>query len=127
MSADNPGAGVNKPYVEPALAGDNKAFDFSRELFTEDYEFVPPGEPLELSPVARMIGNAVPVRIGELLGKSILAHLKSINDARWLSRLIQHKDIYVELGMRKNRAVTTFVWNSKNAGRLRDLARAASC
>ena len=34
MSADNPGAGVNKPYVEPALAGDNKAFDFSRELFT---------------------------------------------------------------------------------------------
>lgn len=34
LSADNPGAGVNKPYVEPALAGDNKAFDFSRELFT---------------------------------------------------------------------------------------------
>lgn len=43
--------------------------------FIEDYEFVPPGEPLELSTVARMIGNAVPVRIGELLGKSILAHL----------------------------------------------------
>ena len=35
LSADNPGAGVNKPYVEPALAGDNKAFDFSRELFTD--------------------------------------------------------------------------------------------
>ena len=34
MSADNPGAGVNKPYVEPAFAGDNKAFDLSRELFT---------------------------------------------------------------------------------------------
>ena len=34
LSADNSGAGVNKPYVEPALAGDNKAFDFSRELFT---------------------------------------------------------------------------------------------
>ena len=34
LSADNPGAGVNKPYVEPALAGDNKAFDLSRELFT---------------------------------------------------------------------------------------------
>ena len=27
LSADNPGAGVNKPYVEPAFAGDNKAFD----------------------------------------------------------------------------------------------------
>ena len=38
MSADNPGAGVNKPYVEPALAGDNKAFDFSRELFTSNAE-----------------------------------------------------------------------------------------
>jgi len=36
LSADNPGAGVNKPYVEPALAGDNKAFDFSRELFTHE-------------------------------------------------------------------------------------------
>ena len=35
LSADNSGAGVNKPYVEPALAGDNKAFDFSRELFTK--------------------------------------------------------------------------------------------
>ena len=34
LSADNPGAGVNKPYVEPAFAGDNKAFDLSRELFT---------------------------------------------------------------------------------------------
>lgn len=93
--------------------------------FIEDYEFVPPGEPLELSTVARMIGNAVPVRIGELLGKSILAHLKSINDARWLSRLIQHKGIYVELGMSKNRAVFSFVENSKSVWRLRDLARAA--
>lgn len=37
MSADNPGAGVNKPYVEPALAGDNEAFDFSRELFTKTH------------------------------------------------------------------------------------------
>lgn len=29
-----PGAGENKPDVEPALAGDNKAFECSRELFT---------------------------------------------------------------------------------------------
>ena len=27
LSADSPEAGVSKPYVEPALAGDNKAFD----------------------------------------------------------------------------------------------------
>ena len=39
LSADNSGAGVNKPYVEPALAGDNKAFDFSRELFTDGSSF----------------------------------------------------------------------------------------
>jgi len=26
-----------------------------------------------------MIGNAVPVMIGELIGKSIFAHLKSLN------------------------------------------------
>ena len=43
-----------------------------------NYEFVAPGEPLELNVVARMIGNAVPVMIGELIGKSIFAHLRSL-------------------------------------------------
>lgn len=49
------------------------------QSFPRDYEFISPGEPVELSTVARMIGNAVPVMIGELIGKSIFAHLKSLN------------------------------------------------
>ena len=48
------------------------------QSFPRDYKFVSPDEPLELSTVARMIGNAVPVVIGELIGKSIFAHLKSL-------------------------------------------------
>lgn len=52
------------------------------QSFPRDYKFVSPDEPLELSTVARMIGNAVPVVIGELIGKSIFAHLKSLQTTR---------------------------------------------
>lgn len=48
------------------------------QSFPADYEFVAPGTQIELFPVARMIGNAVPVAIGELLGRSILKHLESL-------------------------------------------------
>ena len=52
------------------------------QSFPRDYEFVSPDEPLELATVARMIGNAVPVMIGELIGKSIFAHLKSLQASK---------------------------------------------
>lgn len=42
-----------------------------------------------------------------------------------ICRHIQHKGIYVELGMSKNRAVFSFVEDSKTVWRFRDLARAA--
>ncbi len=29
-----------------------------------------------------MIGNAVPVKLGEVIGKSIFAHLQSVNDQK---------------------------------------------
>ena len=48
------------------------------QSFPADYEFVAPGEELKISNVARMIGNAVPPIIGTLIGKSIFAHLKSV-------------------------------------------------
>ena len=48
------------------------------QSFPADYEFVAPGEELKISNVARMIGNAVPPIIGELIGESFLAHLKSV-------------------------------------------------
>lgn len=46
------------------------------QTFPEGYSFVPDGGDVRITPVARLIGNAVPVRIGEAIGKSIVAHLE---------------------------------------------------
>lgn len=46
------------------------------QSFPADYQFVDPKTPIEISTIARMIGNAVPVMIGELIGKSIFQHLQ---------------------------------------------------
>ena len=43
--------------------------------FPEDYEFVPLGKPISKKGVGRLIGNAVPVTLGELIGESIFEHL----------------------------------------------------
>ena len=45
------------------------------QTFPADYSFVPKGETVHIAPVARLIGNAVPVKLGEAIGKSILDHL----------------------------------------------------
>jgi DNA (cytosine-5)-methyltransferase 1 len=45
------------------------------QSFPADYVFVPQGKPIELLPSGRHIGNAVPVALGEAVGKSILNHL----------------------------------------------------
>lgn len=45
------------------------------QSFPESYEFVPPGEKRSIGALAKMIGNAVPVRLGEIVGQSILASL----------------------------------------------------
>lgn len=50
---------------------------------------------------------------------------KKITTDRLYSFSTLHKNIYVELGMSKNRAVFSFVEDSKSVWRLRDLARAA--
>jgi len=44
--------------------------------FPKNYKFIPPGKPLYRSTIGRMIGNAVPVGLGEAIAKSIKAHLK---------------------------------------------------
>jgi len=38
-------------------------------------KFVPQGKTINKSEVGRLIGNAVPVRIGEVIGKSIQKHV----------------------------------------------------
>ena len=48
------------------------------QSFPENYEFLPKEAKHDLAPLAKMIGNAVPVRLGEIIGKSIILHGKSL-------------------------------------------------
>lgn len=47
------------------------------QTFPIDYQFVEPGKQFALKDVAREIGNAVPVKLGEVIGKSILKFYKN--------------------------------------------------
>jgi DNA (cytosine-5)-methyltransferase 1 len=46
------------------------------QSFPAHYRFAPPGQPAEFKPIGRMIGNAVPVRLGEVIGRSLQRHLE---------------------------------------------------
>lgn len=52
------------------------------QSFPQAYEFVEPGKSYYFSTVARMIGNAVPVRLGHAIGVSIVSHLRGVKDER---------------------------------------------
>ncbi|HWD38287.1 MAG TPA: DNA cytosine methyltransferase [Fimbriimonas sp.] len=45
------------------------------QSFPARYQFVAPGEDYSIKNIGRMIGNAVPVRLGSAIGKSIRKHL----------------------------------------------------
>lgn len=45
------------------------------QSFPPEYKFVTPGGPIQQKVIGRMIGNAVPVRLGEVIGASIHAHI----------------------------------------------------
>ena len=45
------------------------------QSFPPDYEFVSPEEPIQIRKIARHIGNAVPPRLGEIIGQSIMSSL----------------------------------------------------
>lgn len=45
------------------------------QTFPASYRFLPEGEKARFSVLGRLIGNAVPVRIGEIVAKSLLDHL----------------------------------------------------
>ncbi len=47
------------------------------QTFPEDYSFVPAVEEVRIDALARMIGNAVPVKLGEAIGRSIVGHLET--------------------------------------------------
>lgn len=56
------------------------------QTFPEDYEFVPHDQPVIFSRVGKMIGNAVPVRLGKAIGLSILNHLRKYQPAQTLCK-----------------------------------------
>ena len=48
------------------------------QSFPKSYQFVKPGEKLSIDAVGRMVGNAVPVRLGEAIGRTIGQHLTQV-------------------------------------------------
>lgn len=51
------------------------------QTFPLDYNFINPDAPFVFSDVARHIGNAVPVRLGEVIGLSIMQHINEYVEA----------------------------------------------
>lgn len=47
------------------------------QTFPANYEFVPPNESIVFDRVGRLIGNAVPVKLGQIIAQSILQHIQT--------------------------------------------------
>ncbi|MDX2256704.1 MAG: DNA cytosine methyltransferase [Pseudanabaenaceae cyanobacterium bins.39] len=47
------------------------------QTFPANYEFVDPKEPISIDRVGKLIGNAVPVKLGEVIAQSILEHIQN--------------------------------------------------
>lgn len=52
------------------------------QSFPPGYAFVAPDEPVRMKSIGRLIGNAVPVTLGEVIGQSLERHLKTRRDGR---------------------------------------------
>lgn len=49
------------------------------QSFPSNYVLAEPGQKVRFATVGRMIGNAVPPKLGEAVGKTIAAHLRHYN------------------------------------------------
>lgn len=58
------------------------------QTFPSDYKFLQPGEKAIFHKLGRLIGNAVPVKLGEVIAKSLLEHVKEYNGNRVRSETI---------------------------------------
>jgi len=52
------------------------------QTFPIDYQFIPSGKLVNLRQVGKMIGNAVPVKLGEIIGRSLVRHVKDYKQTR---------------------------------------------
>ncbi|MBY3558574.1 DNA cytosine methyltransferase [Rhizobium laguerreae] len=50
------------------------------QSFPSDYKFVSDDSDVEFTPLGRLIGNAVPVKLGTAIGRSIMAHLQEAQE-----------------------------------------------
>lgn len=48
------------------------------QTFPRNYKFVRSGEPVRFSTLGRLIGNAVPVRLGEVIGQVLVKHVAQV-------------------------------------------------
>jgi DNA (cytosine-5)-methyltransferase 1 len=56
------------------------------QTFPSGYQFVADGDPVKFSVLGRLIGNAVPVRIGEVIASSFMRHVTRIHATRKANR-----------------------------------------
>lgn len=47
------------------------------QTFPKSYAFVPSGTPIKFNKMGRLIGNAVPVRLGEIIARSLVKHVQT--------------------------------------------------
>lgn len=52
------------------------------QSFPVDYRFAPEGQDVVMRHASRLIGNAVPPKLGEAVGVAIMAHLKSMRESQ---------------------------------------------
>lgn len=48
------------------------------QTFPLDYEFIEPNKPIYKKLVGKLIGNAVPVKLGEVIGETIISHISVV-------------------------------------------------
>ncbi len=49
------------------------------QSFPKSYRFVKPGQPIHMKTLGRLIGNAVPVKLGEAIGRSLQQHVQAFS------------------------------------------------
>lgn len=52
------------------------------QSFPDNYQFVPEGKSVQFASVGRMIGNAVPPKLGYTVGKLLIKHLKELHGSQ---------------------------------------------
>jgi DNA (cytosine-5)-methyltransferase 1 len=52
------------------------------QSFPADYKFIEPDKEISIKTIGRLIGNAVPVTLGKVIGVSLLSHVSSISPER---------------------------------------------